>query len=259
MKYVKKNKYYPVITGGTGVNKCIKDLPDKVLLNLVETDVDIDFVVLDDMYEQEAHQQRLVFLRDITTDRELIEALPLNTSIEIVYPRSKHIINSYIKLVKLKINKYNIIDTSIHNRKTLPNYDFCVKHRISERNKPIPYFKSNNVYYSTCNYLYLDTLRMIIFYHDELKDSKYLNFVIYKYVRYISKFIMLYKTIEQNDNVKIRQLYTKMKKLLVTTEKVPENVKISLKYLKKLKELLIVLKQAYKSTTLLDCIQSSTK
>lgn len=235
-KYIQEcisSAFYPVITGGTAVERC---LGKKVFENahLQESDIDLMIVVKDIDLQEEADRRRIVMLEKIVEDKDLIaiaEKEKVKVKLDRHLYKKKNYDQFYLKLVRLKIGNYHIMDTSIYTKGSIPSYNLYSKCFDKLEKEPIPFEWHHGVPYAICSYIYFDTLRMVIFYHDLLAiETKGMNKIVSKYIGYISKFITLYELMYKDNKKKPTDLYKsfdKLRSLLITTGALPDKSQIS--------------------------------
>lgn len=237
--------FYAVITGGTAVERCLgKTIFDNA--HLQESDIDLMIVVKDVDLLEEADRRRSILLEKIVGDKDLI-AYTKKEKVQVKIDRRmykrKNYDSFYLKLVRLKVGDYYIMDTSIYTKDSIPSYSLygqCFDDdKLNEEKDAIPYEWFNGVPYATCSYTYFDTLRMVIFYHDLLAvETKSMDKIVSKYVNYISKFIALYEFFSKNrgkteHHTGLQGSIDKLRSLLISTGALPDKSKIS-KHNKKL-------------------------
>lgn len=243
-RYMSKHKnrsYYPVVVGGTNINRCLRLSPHtrKLLDSLFSSDVDLDFVIVNDNVPIDVvHQKRMLFLYDVLNDVGLNSYLKRLGNVRLRLDdktiHMKHLRVSKMMLVTLKLESFNdfghvldsktIMDCPLYHKGNVE--DFRLYARFFPKLKlPIPYITHKGVFYATCGYIYYDTVRMMLYYSRELRiDNDEFNYK--KLARYIIKFSALYLLMNKLDGDKdpnyknIVVIYEATKKLLQDMEAV---------------------------------------
>jgi hypothetical protein len=256
MKY-KTPRYYPVIVGGININRCLSREPKgaKLIDSIFSSDIDIDFVIVRPIehldvggYEDppayvEVHEARMSFLREISSDPlvklmiseyKKTEGLDITLHIDDSMLQKKEWRVYKVRLVSMrfKISKdeddrgpkevlYSevLVDSPIYASDNSTNFKLY-RRFLPKLKNPIPYYIHNKVPFATCNFIYYDTVRMMIYYSNALKVSatvkdKHFNFI--KYVRYVMKFTMLYLLINDvalKKEASIKSIYEEAKNIL---------------------------------------------
>jgi hypothetical protein len=112
-----------------------------------------------------------------------------------------------------------LVDSPIYASDNSTNFKLY-RRFLPKLKNPIPYYIHNKVPFATCNFIYYDTVRMMIYYSNALKVSatvkdKHFNFI--KYVRYVMKFTMLYLLINDvalKKEASIKSIYEEAKNIL---------------------------------------------
>lgn len=221
-KYMMKHKtkhYYPVVVGGTNINRCLGSSSHtrKLLDSMFASDVDLDFVIVDDKVPINViHERRMRFMNDIVNDPGLKAYLErvgrgrLKLRLDDKTIHMTHLRVSKMMLVTMKLEWYDetdrsrllqsstIMDCPLYHKGNVD--DFRLYARFFPGLKlPIPYVTENGVMFATCGYIYYDTVRMMLYYSKELEKGKSENreFNYKKLVRYVTKFSALYLLINK--------------------------------------------------------------
>lgn len=253
-KYILKyrtKQFYPVVVGGINMNRCLSSSPraKKLVDAIFSSDIDLDFVIIPridtisiDIEEEpqifkQVHEYRMRFLSQIVSDSDLLvwtnkikKDLDLDVTLVIddKYLKMKDYHVHKVRLVRVKmyihhadkeVFKSVLVDSPIYASNNVADFRLYSRFFPNLRH-PIPYYVHRGVPYATCNYVYYDTVRMIIFYSKALKEStsprdRQKNFV--KYLRYILKFTTLYILINKVTLEKesaIKAIYKEAKSVL---------------------------------------------
>lgn len=246
MKY-KTKAYYPVIVGGINVNRCLSSKPkSKALIDEVfSSDIDVDFVIMENIQENDddpkifkkVHVARMKFLKQVVMDAQVQSyitqfkaktGLTIQLEIDDSFLQKKELRVYKVRLVMMRFNVHNergekvysnvIVDCPLYTSQNT-NY-MLYKRFVPNLQKPIPYYVHNNVPFATCNFVYYDAIRMMIYYSNQLKsnnDAKERHFNFVKYVRYVMKFTMLYLLINRvslDKEQTIKGIYEEVKQIL---------------------------------------------
>jgi hypothetical protein len=189
VKYITKD-YYPVIVGGTVLNKCTN-------INNEVTDIDIKFVAT----------------RDTSNKFEIINAR--NTCVDDIlkmYHEKKSPTDPVLKKTSV-IAKYSyrlavypegeeknvIIDTAVFG----PEKNFMIQYKYIDYNKWlksksqdlfVPFTLDNNVPWADCSWVYIDTVRMLMIWYDDYKivtSSQQKTYIMKKILKYINKLLLM--------------------------------------------------------------------
>ena len=185
-KYIIKKCCYPVVIGGTSVANCIHPKTIKI------SDIDIVFVsMLDKQHITE--ENRFSFLNDIINDPDLIRFCEQNNipnlNIDKVYetkPEYKRMVA--IKLVRLCVENHPLIDTSIQH---VNNNRILGKYPIKKSpNQYIPYVTKLGINWATCEYVKIDTMRILLHYIASLHEHR---LSVKRFMIYVKKIRILLK------------------------------------------------------------------
>ena len=231
---------YPVILGGTLVQRCAKRSVDsyQFIRNLLTEDIDIKVVVTSEDVDSIEHPiiKTLHTLRRTFVDRVKEKLAPTIKKLKNTYLDIRLDLNQEL-LEKRNVFSVNVTyvefeDTDTVRSTTLPLMDLgvFVKYSIPHYYKyrklypnvklPIPYVKFRGVYYATCDFAYFDTVRMMI---DRLKyfQSKRTMFGLMKFSRYVLKFMCLHVLLNEGKikvDGQIEQIYDRVRRILQTID-----------------------------------------
>lgn len=191
-----KNVCYPVVVGGSTISSVCIDPKNKLYIS----DIDIVFVPKSKHPDtiEKTDNNRITFLTKILEDVDLQHYIKSNglpqLSIDYIYKRKpdyKRIVA--IKLVRLRMENRVVLDTSIHH--TGVNR-FLGKYPVKgvTKSTPIPYVKKQNILWATCEYIKMDTIRVILFYNKSLiNEENHFNLKTTRLLKYLKKICLLLK------------------------------------------------------------------
>lgn len=213
-KYI-TDEWYPVLIGGISMNKCIKNFTA-----MPAGDIDIKFVStspntllnVNNMFA--LHDARMMLIDELLdlyhNNKPLhfpnLEVSPLRKQfkwrVEVFYKESKKqvvIDTGILQYIDSEVNDYLNIGV------TMKQLEFKNKKYL------IPYEFKNDIPYATCEWIYIDLLRMIVAVNNRYKDEKS-QFVKNKLIKYLAKFA-LYDVNYMHDK-SLNTLYKKAKTFL---------------------------------------------
>jgi len=197
-----ENVCQPIVVGGSVISHiCLKQSALSIC--------DVDIVYIPKNKTKAAlvatNKVRETFLFNILKDPQLLDfinkkqkennGIPyLNLNIDYLYkrkPEYKRI--AAIKLVRLCVDKKVLVDTSIQHsgiNKIFGKYPV----KGITRTTPTPYVKRRGILWATCEYMKIDTMRIILHYNNAInteEDNQVLSLA--RYLKYLKKIYMLLK------------------------------------------------------------------
>lgn len=232
-KWKSKHTCYPVIVGGTTVNRCLG--PTKYAKEFNKGDIDMPFVLTDPRRLKRALRMRARFLGRVMKDLR-ISGLNVTLNDNAVY--NKRLRTHKLLLISIYLvndddgTKKVLIDCPIYAPWTVEDYGVYAQTKGLEDKMvmPIPYYvdKKTGVMYATCNFVYYDTVRMMMWYRNALvegrtRSRRETEFATAKYIKYMNKFSVLYMVLKKHKDSKrqmrrIKTLYAKTKQALNASE-----------------------------------------
>lgn len=243
VKRLKPLDAYPVVIGGTLIQRCAKQSAEayRIIEDLLTEDIDMKVVVTrpiennHDPVIPRIDAARHEFIHQIINGLEAYAKVisKENPDIIVSVQESQRLLNIPLELIA-RVRTLQIEVTYIEASKsiTLPILDvglyttFSVPQHYSmymDFNKavklPVPYVSVNKILYATCNYAYFDTIRMLV---DRAKyfEEKKTMYGLMKFARYVIKFMCLYVLIEHKSikdaDDDVRKVYERAHDILKT-------------------------------------------
>ena len=231
-------KTYPVVLGGTLVQRCAKRSADAhwFIRDLLTEDVDIKMVInqpttgpTDSIYAT-LNTIRHKVLRDIITHMtpftKKLEsgALQIDMGINESLLTAKNVLSlevSYVEINDMTTRRVTFPVLDINFFSDTETGHFTKFRKLFPAVKlPIPFVKHRGVLYATCNYSYFDTVRMMIERMRFFQEKKTM-FGLMKFSRYVLKFMCLH-TLLKSDQVKVdpklKEIYAEVNEVLKTID-----------------------------------------
>jgi hypothetical protein len=240
VKRLKPLDAYPVIIGGTLVQRCAKRSAEasRIIEDLLTEDIDIKVVLkkeiadnndpviarIDAVRHEFIHQVIYgldAYAREVSHDNpDIVVSVHesqklMNTSLEFI---------AKIRVLEVKITYIEstrsmtlpILDMGLYTTYSVPHYSLYMNFNKNVK-LPIPYVSVNKILYATCNYAYMDTIRMLVDRARYLEEKKTM-YALIKFTRYVIKFMCLYVLIEQKTikdvDVNVREAYKRAHEIL---------------------------------------------
>jgi hypothetical protein len=244
VKRLKPLDAYPVVIGGTLVQRCAKRSIEasRIIEDLLTEDIDVKVVLTRHIADNsDAVIPRIDAVRHEFIHQAIqgLEAYAKtisreNPDIIMSVQESHKLLNISLESIsRIRVLEIEITYIEASKSTTLPILDlglyttFSVPHHYSlymDFNKsvklPVPYVSVNKVLYATCNYAYIDTIRMLM---DRAKyfEEKKTMYALMKFARYVVKFMCLYVLIEQKSikevDASVREVYERAHDILKNT------------------------------------------
>jgi hypothetical protein len=185
--------FYKVIVGGQNVQRCCTGSDSDVGTS---SDIDIDFVVIDEQQMPLVRRKRMDFLQAIVKDTDLLkEARRHGARLEIQVLRlHKNHEARYAEVVRLNAiykddnTNVNLLDTTMYTTKSRPNvYDQFITYFDLPRTTPIPFKNTNGISFASCKHAVYDTFRMLCYYGAKLGETRRANYNKTKFIRMVAK------------------------------------------------------------------------
>lgn len=213
-QFIGQGDIYPVIIGGTTVKRCTNSTQYEVPF----TDIDLKFVIAGkDTPEKfkKALEMREMFFKNMMADSEM-DTFKKTYNIDFVLSKIDETIHGrrqFLEVINFENNsKYVLIDTMILTENTFEYYH-NYKNFLQPQKKPflkqIPFKIIDGIPYSTCNWTYFDTVRMLYSSKVSYEQNK-ASFFLNKYIKYLAKFIAMYSYINRTNNKKLFNIFLKL-------------------------------------------------
>lgn len=249
----KNQKIYPVVIGGVNVLRCarISKAAIELLGSVYKNDLDIKFVVNktirdnNDNTVRKADAMRRVFLEAIMRDAVIatkVRDLGKRSGVSIVLKLEdmtqtsnemlmrNMMVNIYVEYIGkdgVLIGKKEFIDTGIYSNYSQELFKSYQRFFKEPLRRPIPVKLHNGIPFATCGWTYYDTIRMLILYGQRFRDSmmktslKNQRFQFLRYLKYLTKFVVLYVQINKINGGKgfnkIQDMYERARDVLSKT------------------------------------------
>lgn len=224
--------YYPVVIGGSSVSRCMQSdyETSQMVDDAFSSDIDIDFIVLKNSLRiiESAYKARAEFIESILKDPDFIKFAhdnkqSIGSKQFILIPEGdkatklnkRHAISIFLQDIHDSEKKVTIMDTIILHPKNTYNYNLFKD--IFHSKYPIPKEVDNGILWASCEWIYVDTIRMMMLYDQGLVHSKNDKSFFLKFSRYIMKFCVLYILLFESSNEEhahIKKAYAQVRKML---------------------------------------------
>lgn len=241
IKKLKNHNAYPVVLGGTLVQRCAKRSSQAhwFIKDLLTEDVDIKVVITqptsgptDPIYNT-INTIRHKVIRDVIAHMKLFTKtlengiLSIDIGINESLLTAKNVLSldvSYIEINDMTTRRvtFPIFDINFFSDTETVHFEKFRKQFPAVKH-PIPFVKHRGVLYATCNYAYFDTVRMMI---DRMRyfQEKKTMFGLMKFSRYVLKFMCLHTLLNSpkldkvNLDPKLKAIYAEVNEVLKTID-----------------------------------------
>ena len=224
--------YYPIVIGGSSVSRCMQSdyETSQMVDDAFSSDIDIDFVVLKNSMRiiDDAYKGRTKFIEELLKDPDFAKFAKDNqqsigSKQFVLFPEGekltklnkRHAISIYLEDIHDPEKKLTVMDTIILHPKNTYNYNLFKD--IFHSKYPIPKEIDNGVLWASCEWIYVDTIRMMMLYDQGLVYSKNDKAFFLKFTRYIMKFCVLYILLFETNNKEhahIKKAYSQVRTML---------------------------------------------
>lgn len=241
VKSLKPLDAYPVVIGGTLIQRCAKQSAEahRIIEDLLTEDIDMKVVVTRPIADNHdpviprIDAARHEFIHQVINKLDAYAKVisKENPDILVSVQESQKLLNIPLEFIaRIRVLEIEVTYIEASKSTTLPILDlglfttFSVPEHYSmymDFNKtvklPVPYVSVNKILYATCNYAYFDTIRMLV---DRAKyfEEKKTMYALMKFARYVVKFMCLYVLIEHKSirdvDDDVRQVYEKAHDIL---------------------------------------------
>ena len=254
---------YPVIVGGATVARCIKRNPRTraLVTQSFSKDIDMPFVMAPCATKAAAHQVRMSFLKELEQvlspfleRHKTPNTIRLRINDIAVYKKTLRVHKLALVTVHLdfydaqnqkKIASHVLLDCPLYapwSVEDYGHYERILKQGSSAfgrvpQQKPmarmVPFVRDKSgVLYATCNFVYYDTVRMLLWYKKSMGEasagSRAHEFAKDKYHRYIAKFMALNLARKEQESLNQSALYERQSALYERQSALYERVKAAL-------------------------------
>lgn len=199
---------YAVLIGGVCVERCVANdkVARRLLKGVMTEDVDVKFVMTSEGGGGESAANRVMKIRDrfledvmrrIESDGGRFGKLTLTIDDRFLNHPHPEVRARAVKSIMVSLGggglKWSLLDTGIV-RGGVANTHYKTLAAVSRAPKKtlIPYYKpGDGTTYATCEYVYLDTVRMLMDRAKYFADKKSM-FALFKFYRYVLKFMALW-------------------------------------------------------------------
>jgi hypothetical protein len=186
-----RDTFYKVVVGGQNVLRCCK----QSMHPMPSSDIDIDFVVIDESKMSSVRKERMSFLKKIVKDADLIKkARQYDARLEIQVMKfgesheAHHAEIIRVNAVYSGGTHLNILDTTMYTTQSRRQvyYQF-IKYFGLPETTPIPFKKVHGIAFASCKHAVYDTFRMLCYYGSLLGETRRANYNKLKFMRMVAK------------------------------------------------------------------------